>query len=435
MQYWKASTLLQIPEEQRQIVYDSGVYMVNDCFLPLYEQKAFRKQMWGARGSGKSHHATDYADWILTTKDYARVLFLRYVKEDVRSSLWQSFKDGLEAKGRLNEYNLVENTMTAKHRGTCNILTCKGVKASKTQTAKLKSIAGYTHIIIEEADEMPKEDKRKLMDSVRKKGVELEIIEMWNTANKLHHIYEDYDMVPSGKDGYYMAVPKKDSGVISMHSTYIDNIHNLNDEFIRRYKAAEHGTDINYYLSDVKGFIPSFSTNMVLPHFKKIEIMPPCDRYIWGIDYGYNSDQTALVKVGVKGRQRYFQQICYEPGISASQINTYLQKNGRKPTETLYSEHDKEMILQLRKLGVSITMARKGPNSKIAGVAKTKEYECFYIGADYENEIVNWQYITVTDLLTGKTVVTNEPKDGNDHLCQAGIYAVYTDSFIHRAGY
>ena len=48
---------------------------------------------------------------------------------------------------------------------------------------------------------------------------------------------------------------------------------------------------------------------------------------------------------------------------------------------------------------------------------------------------MNYKYVTATDQLTGKTILTNEPMDGNDHLCQASIYAVYTDSFINRAGY
>jgi len=176
-------------------------------------------------------------------------------------------------------------------------------------------------------------------------------------------------------------------------------------------------------------------SGLVLGHFKKIDVMPPCDRYIWGIDYGYTNDATALVKVGVKGRQRYFQELCYEPGMFAKDIKDLLDKAGRKPGEILFSEHDKEMILQLRKLGVNVQKARKGPGSKIAGISKTKEYECFYIGDNYEKEVLNWKYISAQDLLTGKIILTNEAADGNDHLCQAGIYAVYTDSFIHRAGY
>lgn len=436
MRYLPFSILKKAPDDVQQLLLKSGVYGVNDCFLPLYESKAFRKHMFGGRGSGKSHHGTDYADWILETKTYARVLLLRYIKEDVRSSLWQSFKDGLENKNRFGKYDLADHNMSARHKKTGNILTSKGVKASKVQSAKLKSLAGYTHIIIEEADEIPKEDKRKLIDSVRKKGAEIEIIEMWNTAYITHHIYEDYNKVATLHEGYYRVSPKSDSGIVAMWSNYKDNSHNLNDVFIKRYEDAMQGTDINYIRTDVEGYIPSLNSLLVLPHFKLFKgAMPPCDRYIWGIDYGYTNDQTALVKVGIKARQRYFQELLYEPGISARAIYEALIKHGRKPEETLYSEVDKEMILQLRKLGVSVRQTKKGPGSKKAGILKSKEYECFYQGKNYEAEVKAWSYITTTDLMTGKTVVTNEPTDGNDHLCQAGLYAIYTDSFIVRAGY
>lgn len=214
----------------------------------------------------------------------------------------------------------------------------------------------------------------------------------------------------------------------------VDHRHNpfLSDEEHERYESISDPDLFAVYARGETGKIQE----LILGHFKKVDSMPvDCDRYIWGIDYGYTNDPTALVKVGLKGRQRYFQEIAYEPGISAAHIKALLDKHGRKPEQPLYSEHDKEMILQLRKMGVDVRQARKGPGSKIAGISKTKEYECYYIGDNYEREVNAWKYIKAQDLTTGKTILTNEAQDGHDHLCQAGIYAVYTDSFIHRAGY
>jgi phage terminase large subunit len=177
-------------------------------------------------------------------------------------------------------------------------------------------------------------------------------------------------------------------------------------------------------------------SGLIFGHFVAVESMPTdCERYIWGIDYGYTNDPTAIVKVGIKGRERYYQEICYEPGLSAIHIKQLMDNAGRKPNETLYSEIDNEMILQLRKLGVSVTQAKKGPGSRVAGISKMKEFASYYIGPNFDKEIMNYKYVTVTDSLTGKTILTNEPMDGNDHLCQAATYATYTDTFYHRAGY
>lgn len=213
----------------------------------------------------------------------------------------------------------------------------------------------------------------------------------------------------------------------------LDHRHNpfLSDEDHEAYENISDPDMFKVYARGETGKI----TGLILGHFKKIDVMPPCDRYIWGIDYGYTNDPTAVVKVGVKGRERYYEEICYEPGMSARHIKELMDNAGRKPSETLYSEHDKEMILQLRKLGVQVTQAKKGPGSRVAGISKLREYDSYYIGENFEREIMNYKYVTAVDLLTGKTILTNEPMDGMDHLCNAAQYATYTDSFVVRAGY
>ena len=35
---------------------------------------------------------------------------------------------------------------------------------------------------------------------------------------------------------------------------------------------------------------------LILGHFKEVDKIPQCDRYVWGIDYGYTNDPTAIVK-------------------------------------------------------------------------------------------------------------------------------------------
>lgn len=173
---------------------------------------------------------------------------------------------------------------------------------------------------------------------------------------------------------------------------------------------------------------------LICGHFKQIERMPDCDRYVWGIDYGYTNDPTAIVKIGIKGRARYMLECCYTAGLSAQHIKQIFINNGWNHSQPIYSEHDAEMILQLRKLGMPVSQAKKGPGSLVAGLAKLREYECYYIGANFHTEVITYKYITAKDLLTGKEILTNEPMDGSDHLISAGRYGVYTDSFVNRNG-
>lgn len=171
---------------------------------------------------------------------------------------------------------------------------------------------------------------------------------------------------------------------------------------------------------------------LIFGHFKRIEAWPAdVDRIIWGIDYGYTNDPTALVKVGVKQRKRYHHECCYEAGISADRLKEIFILNGYRDDQDIFSEADPNMINQLRALGLPVYPAIKGPGSLIASISKVKEYECFYTAAsvNFEKEVNTWKWMIAEDVLTGKQVMTNVPIDGNDHCCSASRYAIYTDSF------
>lgn len=214
----------------------------------------------------------------------------------------------------------------------------------------------------------------------------------------------------------------------------LDHRHNpfLSERDHQRYESMSDPDLFKVYARGETGKI----TGLIFGHFVQVnEIPKDIDRVIWGIDYGYTNDPTAIVKVSIKGRERYYEEVCYEPGMSATHIKQVMDNLGRKPDEMLYSEIDNEMILQLRKLGVRVTQAKKGPGSRVAGISKMREFASYYIGQNFDKEIMNYKYVTVTDTLTGKTILTNEPMDGNDHLCQAATYATYTDSFYVKAGY
>lgn len=221
----------------------------------------------------------------------------------------------------------------------------------------------------------------------------------------------------------------------------VDHRHNpfLSKEEHARYERMTDPELFRVYARGETGKV----TGLILGHFKKVEIIPACQRYVWGLDFGYTHDKTAIVKMGVINRQRYFQECCYLTGAEmeiiangrvsiAGYIREILMQNGWKPGQPMYADHDPEMILQLRKLGLPVKEAKKGPGSKVAGISKLREYECFYKGANYEREIMGYKYATAIESITGKEIVTNEPIDGNDHLCDAGRYACYTDSFINK---
>lgn len=173
---------------------------------------------------------------------------------------------------------------------------------------------------------------------------------------------------------------------------------------------------------------------LVFGHFRPVQSPPETyDRIIWGIDYGYTNDPTAIVKIWCAGRQRYVQELSYTPGISDEQILGIVHGAGWQHPQPIYSEADPNMINQLRIKGLPVVPAIKGPGSVAAGISKVKEHECFYLpGENMEMELKNYKWVMSTDLRTGKEVMTNQPVDADNHLCDATRYAIYTDSFHNR---
>jgi phage terminase large subunit len=201
------------------------------------------------------------------------------------------------------------------------------------------------------------------------------------------------------------------------------------------HAAYESISDPDIFRVYSRGFTGKIK-GLIFGHFHKWTLDWPTNaiRTIWGIDYGYTNDPTALTKIAVgPGRRRIGKECSYEAGLSAETIKNILLKEGWKPGMDIYSEADPHMINQLRNIYIPAEPAIKGPGSIIAGISKVREHECFYQGDNFEKEIMNWKWIEAQDIVTGNTVFTNQPVDAWNHLCDSFRMADYTDSFRHKA--
>ena len=195
------------------------------------------------------------------------------------------------------------------------------------------------------------------------------------------------------------------------------------------HEAYESISDPEMFRVYSRGLTGKIS-GLILGHFKKCDGPPEqYDRIIWGADWGYSNDPTAIMKIWVKGRARWGKQICYRPGIPPGEIVELMKLNGYNGEE-MYCDPDPNMINQLRYLRVRANPAIKGPGAEMARISKAREHEWFYFDSpDLEKELMHYKFTEAADIVTGKTVMTNQPMKGWDHLCDACTYADYTDYF------
>lgn len=185
---------------------------------------------------------------------------------------------------------------------------------------------------------------------------------------------------------------------------------------------------------------------LVHPDFVKVNEFPldKINKWIVGIDYGYN-DPTAVVAIGCHENKRYWKPLIYKPGkqiikdmkedvnrSDEDKINDVIVKAIHRALEQnnmlksfCYSEHDKVAVNKLMGKGIIVYLANKSITS---GIAKVNEYENYYLETDLEtyNEVSQYQFKAIGE------VILDEPVDGNDHIMNAGRYAIYTDSVIHK---
>lgn len=164
----------------------------------------------------------------------------------------------------------------------------------------------------------------------------------------------------------------------------------------------------------------------------------------FGLDIGYTTDKTTIVKICINGKDHYYQELLYksndeiqdeinEKGLMDKKglpltiegyINDILLANGMTKSTMVWGDHDKGMSNKLRRMGVPYRMAKKGPNSVVASISSVKRYNGFmYNSPNLEDETKVFIWATAIDQLTGNEVSTGVPVDGApDHLIAAIRY-------------
>lgn len=168
-------------------------------------------------------------------------------------------------------------------------------------------------------------------------------------------------------------------------------------------------------------------SGIIFPNWKMIRD----EDYPWdedgkfgGLDFGYTNDPTAAVRMVRIAKKLFVHELCYEPGMTPTQIKVLYKSVGFKSETPIYCEHDGDMIRQLRTINMMAIAARKGAGSIKAGILKLKEYEVFYTASSKNIHEERGRYMWMKDPDTGKP--TNEPIDQFNHLMDAIRYGAYT---------
>lgn len=242
---------------------------------------------------------------------------------------------------------------------------------------------------------------------------------------------------------------------IGMVQFYIvDHRHNpfLTEEQHAAYESISDPERFRVYARGMTGQVKG-----VIFKFKKVDHLPirkikneKCEEvddplfFGFGMDIGYTTDKTTIVKVYINGKDHYYQELLYKSndeiqdeinknGLKDAKgnpmtVEAYIKKilvdNGLTTSTFLWGDHDKNISSKLRRIHVPYRMARKGPNSVVASISSVKRYNGYYLNSpNLEEELKTYIWQTAVDQLTGNEVSTGEPVEGMpDHVIAAVRY-------------
>lgn len=408
----------------------------NAKYKQVFTTKARYVDIWGGRGRGGSFFGTDYFLHNITQPKYFRGYFMRQVFGDIRESLWRDFKDRIEDNDTINPFlfNLQENPMVAEYLPTGNMIISKGFKKSfGQQTAKLKSIAGATHVCIEETEETGEDDFNQLDDSIRTTKGDIQIIRIFNSPYKDHWlIRRHYNLIPAeavyGKDfeGYYIAIPKEDPNLLSIHGTYQDNLRNINPSTAAKFESYRE-TNFEYYATMIKGLVSEGMKGIIFKNWKPISNADfndlPYDSF-YGLDFGFSNDPAALIEIKAHNDDIFFRENLYEKGYTNPMLSRRMDELEISRDAEIYADSaEPKSIEELRVMGWNVIPAVKGSDSVRAGINFLLGKKVHYVETSYnlikEKEAYRWA-------LDRNKNPTDKPVDEMNHLMDAGRYGVYT---------
>ena len=309
----------------------------------------------GGRGSGKSFEVGRLAS-LLSFEPNHKILFTRQTMTSAHLSIIPEFQqkiDLLELNGcfDINRQEIL-NTVSGSE------IIFKGLKTSSgDQTAALKSLQGVTTWILDEAEELTDEkvfDKINL--SIRQKGVQNRVILILNPSTKEHWIYKRFFEQAGVKEGF---TGVKDN-VTYIHSTYLDNVENLDNSFLTEVNRIKDSNPKKYNHVILGGWLDK-AEGVVFNNWSFGAFNPNGLQTSCGMDFGFSVDPDTLTEVAIDRVKKkiYLKELLYSNGLKTDVLVKMLLD--RAGTKLIVADSaEPRLIADLKSKGVNIVPVKKG---------------------------------------------------------------------------
>ena len=373
----------------------------------------------GGRGSSKSFSINTFI-LLLTYETGHVILFTRYTLVSAHISIIPEFIEKIELLGKEHEFLITKDEITNLVTGSKIIF--KGIKTSSgQQTANLKSLAGVTCWILDEAEELTDEDVFDKIDlSIRHKTKQNRVILILNPATKEHFIYSRFFEQRGVNEGSNLT--KGDATFI--HTTYEDNISNLSESFINQIESIKRNNLQKFNHVILGGWLDK-AEGVIYSNWKIGEYLQT-DLSCYGQDFGFSIDPTTLIQVSIDNKHKriYAKELLFKAGLTTSDIFTLNSKLVALNGLIVADSAEPRLISELKSKGLNIK-----------GIEKPKITDRIALVQDYELIIDENSTNLIKELnnYSWHDKKSETPIDNFNHLLDALGYAVW-DLLVKKKG-
>ena len=167
---------------------------------------------------------------------------------------------------------------------------------------------------------------------------------------------------------------------------------------------------------------------LVYPNIDWVDEFPDDLEYTaYGIDFGFTNDPTAIVHVGVRGRDLFLHERFYSPVDNPDTlyevVYSIIGSDGYAIADSAdkYAKNPEGMVRSLQMRGLNVIKAKKFQDSITIGISYMKNFRIHCVKT---KNMLNEANTYVWDMVNGITI--NKPVDKNNHLWDASRYVVMT---------
>ena len=284
-------------------------------YKPIFSNDTRFFLLTGGRGSSKSFAVGTFAS-LLSFEQGHKILFTRQTMTSAELSIIPEFQEKLDLMQVGSNFEIRKKEIVNLATGTEIIF--RGIKTSSgDQTANLKSLQGVTTWILDEAEELTDENTfDKINFSIRQKGKQNRVILILNPSTKEHWIYRRFFEEAGVQPGFNGVK----GNTTYIHTSYLDNIDNLDKSFIDEAESIKIHNPAKYNHVLMGGWLDK-AEGVIFTNWRIGDYVNTGYEY-YGQDYGFSIDPTTLVKCSIDKQSKtiYVQEYLYKAKLTTSEI-------------------------------------------------------------------------------------------------------------------